>query len=311
MKLYLSLILGCLFAIQVQSQSQDSPKITTADIDRFYLSFDLALKDTVHALNIFNEHYFRQGSKGLRDFLKYKIKDREKFVETVMNGKDFYISIREVLSEVRSHEATLNHHFNAFKEVYPQAISGQLYFVVGRLNSNGTIVNNRLIIGTELVSKTAQNSTSWVDALQQWVLPFDHLPVTVFHEMVHINQKGMKQEKTLLSYSLREGGAEFLTELFTGKTDGNYSGFKGRELDVWNDFTKEMHLDVYTSWHQANEPLRPRNALYWTGYLICKSYYESAEDKKQAVHDILNIKKSIDFYQKSDIENYLKLNYSK
>ena len=84
-----------------------------------------------------------------------------------------------------------------------------------------------------------------------------------------------------------------------------YSNFVGRELIIWNDFKQEMNLDVFNSWHDDNEPLRPRNALYWAGYLICKSYYENANDKKQAIYDILNIKNNSDFYKKSNVEEYL------
>lgn len=39
----------------------------------------------------------------------------------------------------------------------------------------------------------------------------------------------MAAEKNLLKYSLIEGSADFLAELICGKTDGNYSKFKGRE----------------------------------------------------------------------------------
>ena len=288
---------------------QEKNSIYTIDIENFYTSYDLAIKDTVNALKIFEENYFEKGTKGLNDFYKFKIKDKGKFVEKVLEGKAFYSSIRQELSKVNIYEDTIKNNFIKFNELYPKAKFGNLYFVVGRLNSNGTISKNGLIIGTELLSKTNENSNFWNKKLQNWVLEFNHIPITVFHEMIHFNQKGMKEENNLLSYSLREGSAEFLTELFTGKTDGNYSKFIGRELIIWKDFKKEMNLNVFDSWRDENEPLRPRNALYWTGYLICKSYYENSEDKKQAIYDILNIKNNSDFYIKSKVEEYLTKNY--
>jgi hypothetical protein len=288
------IILIFFITISTITYGQKKNSIYTIDIENFYKSYDLAIKDTANALKIFEENYFEKGTIGLDDFYKFKIKDKRKFVEKVLKGKDFYSSIRQELSNVSIYEDTIKSNVIKFKELYPKAKFGNLYFVVGRLNSNGTISKNGLIIGTELLSKTNKNSNSWNKELQNWVLEFNHIPITVFHEMIHFNQKGMKQEDNLLSYSLHEGSAEFLTELFTGKTDGNYLKFIGRELIIWNDFKKEMNLNVFNSWRDENEPLRPRNALYWTGYLICKSYYENSEDKKQAIYDILNIKNNKD-----------------
>lgn len=295
----------CSFA-QDKSKESYNFKINTSDIDNFYNAFDLALKDSVNAVKIFNKEYFKKGSKGLKDFYKTKIKDKEKFVEVVLKGKKFYQSIKHDLKNISLFKDSIIMNFYKFRNLYPDAKFGTIYFVVGRLNSNGTISKNGLIIGSELLSKTQTNSISWNEDLKNWILPYHHIPVTVCHEMIHFNQEGMIQEKNLLSYALREGSAELLTELFTGKTDGDYSAFKNRELIIWQDFKKEMYLNVFNSWHKNNEPLRPRNALYWAGYLICKSYYENSNDKRQAIFNILNIKDNTGFYEKSKVEEYLK-----
>lgn len=280
-------------------------KIYTSDIDNFYHAFDLACNDTANAIKIFDKYYFKKGTKGLDDFYKFKIKDKEKFSEKVIKGKEFYASIRQELINVSQFEDTIIKNYNRFKEVYPKANFGDLYFVVGRLSSNGTISKNGLIIGTEYLSKTENNSKNWNSSMSQAILDFNHIPITVFHEIIHFNQKGMVRENNLLSYALREGSAEFLTELFTGKTDGDYKAFQNREIIIWEDFKREMYQDKFISWRDENEPLRPRNALYWAGYLICKSYYNNSNDKKQAVYDILNVKNNSDFYVKRKVEDYI------
>ena len=281
-------------------------KIYTSDVDNFYQAFDLACNDTTNAVRIFDKYYFKKGTKGLNDFYKFKIKDREKFSEKVIKGKEFYSSIRQDLKNVKLFEDSIIKHFNSFKEVYPKAEFGDIYFVVGRLSSNGTISKNGLIIGTEYLSKTENNSKNWNSSMLNNIFDFNHIPITVFHEMIHFNQKGMVKGNNLLSYALGEGSAEFLTEIITGKTDGDYKAFQNREIIIWADFQKEMYQDVFISWRDENEPLRPRNALYWVGYLICKSYYENSNDKQQAIYDILNIKNNSDFYKKSKVEEYLK-----
>ncbi|WP_298307356.1 hypothetical protein [Flavobacterium sp.] len=280
-------------------------KFYTSDIDNFYQAFDLACNDTTNAQKIFDKYYFKKGTKGLDDFYKFKIKDKEKFSEKVIKGKEFYASIRQELKNVSKFEDSIIKNYNRFTEVYPKAEFGDIYFVVGRLSSNGTISKNGLIIGTEYLSKTESNSKNWNSSMLNNIFDFNHIPITVFHEMIHFNQNGMVRENNLLSYALREGSAEFLTELFTGKTDGDYKAFQNREVVIWEDFKKEMYQDKSISWRDENEPLRPRNALYWAGYLICKSYYENLNDKQQAVYDILNVKNNLDFYKKSKVEDYI------
>lgn len=283
--------------------------ISTVDVDNFYGAFETALNDTVNSVRIFDRNYFKKGSKGLKDFYKFKIKDKELFAEKILKEKQFYASIKGELMNIQTFKDTILSDFKNFKNSYPDAVSGNIYFVIGRLNSNGTISKNGLIIGAEVLSRTWENSSLWNDELKSWILNFEHIPVTVFHEMIHFNQKGMVRENNLLSYALAEGSAEFLTELFKKQTDGNYLKFKNRELIIWNDFKKEMYQDVYDNWHDDYEPVRPMNALYWAGYLICKSYYEQAVDKKQAVYDILNIKNNTDFYNRSNVDEYLNKTY--
>jgi len=282
-----------------------SQKIYTSDIDNFYQAFDLACADTINSEKLFDKYYFKKGTKGLNDFYKFKIKNKEKFSEKVINGKEFYASIRQELKNVIQFEDSIIRNFNRFKEVYPKAVLGDIYFVVGRLNSNGTISKNGLIIGTEYLSKTTNNSKNWNSSMLKSIFDFNHIPITVFHEMIHFNQKGMVKEDNLLSNALREGSAEFLTEIFTGKTDGDYKAFQNREIVILEDFKKEMYQDKSISWRDENEPLRPRNALYWVGYLICESYYEHSKDKQQAIYDILNVKNNSDFYKKSMVEDYI------
>ncbi|RYY20223.1 MAG: hypothetical protein EOO04_20450 [Chitinophagaceae bacterium] len=48
---------------------------------------------------------------------------------------------------------------------------------------------------------------------------------------------------------------------------------------------------------------RPADLGYLIGYQICKAYYENHSDKKQAVHDILNIRNYREFYEKSGADN--------
>jgi len=66
-----------------------------------------------------------------------------------------------------------------------------------------------------------------------------------------------------------------------------------------------------TNFDQGRQSLQgeivPRNGMYWAGYLISKSYYENATDKKQAIYDLLHIQDYEAFFEKSRADRYINL----
>lgn len=44
---------------------------------------------------------------------------------------------------------------------------------------------------------------------------------------------------------------------------------------------------------------RPGDLGYYVGYKICRSYYDNAGDKRQAVRDILNVQDFPAFFERS------------
>ncbi|WP_461532774.1 gliding motility protein GldB-related protein [Sinomicrobium sp.] len=283
----------------------ENSKINTSDITNFYKAFDLAIRDTINATKIFKRYYFSVGSRGLRDFYKIKIRSKEKFSDFAIGYQDFYKAIEPNISDLTDLESEIRKNYNKFKNLYEKAVFPDLYFVVGSFNSNGTISKSGLLIGTEILSRTKQTNTeNWNDDILKISMPRNHIPITVSHELVHFNQKNMKSGKTLLWKSIREGSAEFIAELISGHTDGNYEEFEGKEMAIWTDFKKEMHKSVWGSWQRESEN-RPRNAGYWIGYIICKSYYQQVGNKKKAIYDILHIQDYDEFLRKSKVDEYV------
>lgn len=290
---------------RTSSENPLEARLITSDITNFYDAFELALKDSANAKAIFREKYFLKGSAGLQDFFAIKITDEDLFVKTVFNYRDFYAAAKPTLLQSIRLSDSIYTNSVRFKKMYPKAVFPDVYFVVGRFTSNGTISDNGLLIGIEQMSKTPKTNTkNWKDWQHKWIMDFHQIPVTVSHELVHFNQDGMKRENTLLCYAIIEGSAEFIAEIVTGKTDGDYSAYRGHEQTIWKDFKADMYLDKYDEWlsEQSN---RPRNGMYWAGYLICKSYFQRAVNKQQAIYEILNIPDYKTFYEKSHVDDYL------
>lgn len=299
--------------LKVSSEPQAS-EIYTSDIDNFYTAFDLAMKDTLKAKKIFKKKYFSKGTKGLKDFYKNKIKNYDEFAKFVITHQDFYQSIRADISDLEGIKNEIYVNFESFKRLYPKAVFPDVYFVVGKFSSNGTISKSGLLIGTEIISRTNFTKTeNWNKDILRISMLKEHIPVTVSHELVHFNQSQMTNGSTLLAKSLREGSAEFISELISGKTDGDYSEFKGKEVDIWNDFQSDKDKSIWVSWNdwQQAQENRPQNAGYWAGYIICKAYYNQVKDESKAVEDILNIQNYGDFYEKSNVEKYILQHYGK
>ena len=207
-------------------------------------------------------------------------------------------------------EAEIFKSFREFEALYPEAVFPDVYFVIGRFSSNGTISKTGLLIGTEMLSRTPQTDTEgWNEGILRISMEKNHIPVTVAHELTHFNQGGMKKGNTLLWKSIREGSAEFIAEQLTGETDADFRDFEGKELRIWNDFREDMHKSIWRPWQQAGEN-RPRNAGYWAGYMISKAYYEQVGNKEKAIYDILNIQDYEEFYRKSQVDQFMKQKFS-
>ena len=320
-KIFLFFVVICVFqSCSVLAQTSrifdepNSSKIYTSDIENFYKAFDLALNETDNAKRIFKKEYFSKGTKGLKDFYITKIEEVDKFAKFVIRHKEFYSSIRKDISNIDDLKKQIYSNFESFKNIYPDAVFPDVYFVIGRLNSNGTISKRGLLIGTELLCRTENTNTeNWNKDILRISMLRKHIPITVSHELVHFNQSKMGDGNTLLFKSIREGSAEFIAELISGETDGDYSEFNGKEIKIWNDFKNDKDKSIWNSWSswQSANDKRPKNAGYWTGYLICKAYYEQVKDKNKVVLDILSIQNYNDFYRKSNVEEYIKEQFGK
>lgn len=129
---------------------------------------------------------------------------------------------------------------------------------------------------------------------KQVLKPVESIPYIVAHELVHYQQKYPKGERTLLAKAIKEGSADFIGELISGRHINTllheYGNPKEREL--WEEFKQEMNGTNLTKWLYNGDQVkdRPADLGYYVGYKITEAYYLRKVDKKQAIRDILEIK---------------------
>jgi hypothetical protein len=289
-----------------QNTDPDAAQIYTSDLDNFWKALDLSKPNFEH--KIFDEYYISPGSKGIKGFTKGRIQNAQHLAKVVKAHQKYYGSIRNSTDSIAGMALQIKQSFTRLKEFYPEAIFPPVYFVIGALNSGGTTSKDGIVIGCEMYGVSSQTDMSEVNNnkwLQTVLKPVGDIPHIVAHELIHIQQHSsvfsMGRSSSLLEQSIREGSADFLSELISGKhINQHIHDFADpKEKELWNEFKDKMNGKDYDGWLYSPSEDRPNDLGYWIGYKITKSYYSKIDDKKKAIHEILNIKNFNDFLKKS------------
>lgn len=278
-------------------------KLNTSDIELFWRAYDKATP--ANDLIVYRDEYLKKGSPGLEAFTTLRIGTSCNLVNVISGAPKYYAGMRQPSLKVASYEPRIRTSFKKLAEIYPDAVFPDVYFVVGRMTSAGTLTEKVLLIGVDMFGKTGPES---LDELSSWhkavVSSMDRLPHVVAHELIHYQQKYPgNQNSTLLTRSVREGSADFFAELISGSHINPHLHEYGNpiEKELWLEFQKEMNGTDVSNWLYQGEKAktRPADLGYYMGYKIAESYYKNAKDKKQAIREILEIKDMNDFFKQS------------
>jgi hypothetical protein len=209
---------------------------------------------------------------------------------------------------VASYGDALRATFRKLKDLYEPSVFPNVYFLIGRMNSGGTVTDQGLLIGVEMYGMTQDTPVDELSAWHKAVLrPITAIPHIVAHELIHYQQKYPKKDSTLLGAAINEGSADFIGELISGNLINPHlhTYADPRERELWTKFQKDMDGQDLSRWLYQGDKARDRPADlgYYVGYKICQSFYRHAPDKKVAVKSILEIKDFKEFLTASNYEN--------
>ncbi len=298
------LISACGVSGGIRNRFPDRAALHTEDVDRFWAAYekiDLAEDPTT----VFTDLYFDRASLGLKKFQKLRIGETQKFVAFIRSNRFYYDNIKEETLKVEEQKDAILESFRKLRTLYDSAVFPDVYFMIGRMNSGGTVTRTGLLIGTEMHALNPSVDTARLSSWHKSVLQtIERLPAIVAHELIHYQQRygqPLKRKKSLLHRTIREGAADFIGELISGKIINAHlhEYARGKEREIWLDFKREMQGSYYGNWlyNGSNAKNRPADMGYYIGYKICEAYYSKHSNKKQAIRDILNIK---------DFEKFLK-----
>ena len=278
-------------------------KLVTSDIDLFWKAYDKATP--ANDLYVYRDEYLRKGSDGLKAFTEMRVGSSCSLVDAIAASPKYYAGLRGPSLKVASYEPQIRASYKKLQEIYVDAVFPDVYFVIGRKSSAGTLTDKMLLIGVDMFGKSDQASiaelTPWLKAV---VGSMDRLPYVVAHELIHYQQKYPRnQNSSLLTRAVGEGSADFVAELISGSHINPHLHEYGNpiERELWFEFQKEMKGSDVSNWlYQGYRAVsRPADLGYYMGYKIAEAYYKNAPDKKQALRDILEIRDMDDFLAKS------------
>jgi len=296
---FLLIILAGIVAINGAAQSDinrdpNTAKLVTSDIDLFWKAYDKATP--ANDLIVYRDEYLKKGSPGLESFTKLRVGSSCGLINAITAAPKYYAGLRQPSLKVASYEPRIRASYRKLHEIYPDAVFPDVYFMVGRMTSAGTLTGKELLIGVDMFGKTDERSLDELGAWHKAVIgSMDRMPFVVAHELIHYQQKYPQTgTQTPLARTINEGSADFIAELIAGSNINPHLHTYGNpiEKELWLEFQKEMNGTDVDNWlYQGDKAKdRPADLGYYMGFKIAESYYKNAPDKKQAVRDILEIK---------------------
>lgn len=268
-------------------------EFVTSDIELFWRALDQSTPASMPA--VLEREYLRQGSRGLAEFTRLRIGDGAQLAAVVQAHPAYYAALRKSSRRVEEFKPVMRRAFQCLRAIYPEAVMPTVTFVIGRMNSAGTVDARNLLIGVDMFGKSDEAAMA---GLGRWhravVAPIERLPYIVAHELIHAQQSPGSAD-TLLAAALNEGVADFVGQLISGETiNPHLHAFaRVRHAELWRDFEKDMHGRDLSHWLYQGENAtgeRPADLGYYMGFRIAEAYYTQHRDKRAAVREMLSIR---------------------
>jgi len=283
-------------AAQAPHLHPDSARVVTTDIARFWRAYDLLGPGSTRedSVRVFTEGYLDRASPGLAAFARMRLRGAEGLLFALDMLPRYYAAVRPNTLRLHEQEPVIRAGLRQLESLYPDATFPDVYFVVGGFSTQGTLAREGLLIGAEMVAADASTPMDELPPFMRDVtLTTEVVPCIVVHELVH-HQQDYAEDRSLLAQSLVEGVADYLTDRAVGcypTAAATYAWGDAHEGALWEEFRGAMLGTDYGGWlYNGGEGAeRPDNLGYWVGYQIAEAYYERAEDKGQAVYDLLHI----------------------
>ncbi len=266
------------------------------DLQNFLVALDL-IEDGHNPVETLQKYYLSKASNAFQDQIDSREMTAEKMAAFIMDDLEAVKKLRELPKNLVLQEEAIRQALTKLKEVIPEPIFLPVYYMVV---DRGGFMGEPSEFGIKVAMSRTSDDYSRVCPL-------------IVHEMVHVQQAiaiGIERyqqiygpEMSLLSLSIREGVATFLTRLALGHPVDKkaYDYFMNNEKSLWEKFLKEKSNREPGDWMwaKASTEGQPRDMGYYMGAAIVEHFYTNSEDKQTAINEILSITDYEGFLEKS------------
>ncbi|WP_116105106.1 hypothetical protein [Lewinella sp. IMCC34191] len=291
----LTLLLSC-----DATDGAETSAVEASDLARYWEAYDSVsvTTDSVRSLRLLNELFIDKASDGQEALFAARRYTPEEYVRYIKNYPKYYASIR---SNVQEHDGTIDSldiYLARLRKLYPEARPATVYLGMGNMRTSGTTVDSSVLIGTELAFGDETVDVSELppelDYVKDYMLtnPVRNIDFLTVHEFVHTQQRE-SFGVSLLASALREGSAEFIAELASGKVSSSPALTYGKENedDVFAAFRRQLfNRNVgYWLWSSAENDFGVRDLGYYTGYRLAQHYYQHSSDSMLAIRQLIEL----------------------
>lgn len=266
--------------------------IETSDINRFWIAFD-SIKNTKEKSKVFKELYHDKGSVFFKEQLKvsHDLRNINSFLESFEKYPKFWNSMRKPTLEMQNISKEIDLCFNKVKSIYPEFKPGNVCVFITPMVFQGRVdEQNTIVLAAEMNAPLVEIDLSEFEEDMSFIY-INNIKSTIIHETIHLQQN--YESTSVLSACIKEGSADFLAELFYGHPFKSpmYDYGIENESKLWTEFSKDLYFEDWSKWLYGSSKTkdRPMDTGYFMGYMITKSYYDKAKDKKEAIKEIIEI----------------------
>lgn len=312
LSLYRALTILFIFLSSVSfAQQQETASVVYSDIELFWRAYDkiTQTKDSSEQRRIIVEEYLNIGSPGLTSICQVRNYTADDYLAAIHNYPKFWTSIRPNTLKAKELSEELKKGLDQLKAAYPKLKPATIYFTIGAFRTNGTTLDDQVLIGSELAMADENTITEEFPERMQGLRtyfntnPIEDVVLLFVHEFVHTQQKPMVHN--LLSQTIYEGVGEFVSTYVMQKPSASPAiEFGKNNPAVREAFEREMfYMNNQHEWLYSNAPndFGIRDLGYYIGYQMCENYLEKAKDKQKAIHELIEL----DYENEQEIEAFV------
>jgi uncharacterized protein YjaZ len=283
-------------AVSIPARQSSGPVIETADVARFYRVYQAANGNpTAEQLQ---RDYIEQGSPGLRHLTEIRNVSGETIAKAIGAHPQIFSEASRCIAVLPRVHKRVAAALSRLGSLYPKAQFPPVTIAISRGKPVAVADATGVIVGLEALCAVNYLNPNVEDR-------FVH---TAAHEYTHVQQALQSPafynnpKPTVLEASLIEGAADFVATL-VGRETVFHSPYApsepAREKAIESQFIADEDKTDLSQWIDNGTLTEPGDLGYWIGYLIVKSYYDRAVDKRAALRNIIEMKDAKAFMARS------------